>query len=133
MNLKEWMTAYLKSRDAIKQEILGLEEQNDTLIVLKQTGELKIIIKPELAIFDELKTANGPLSIAVHNTKKNVDFLITNWDTFSKAEKLCIYFVNPSTNEKWMLYPHTHNQITEKAALRKGLETMYSEVSPYAA
>lgn len=133
MNLKEWMIAYLKSRDAIKQEILEIEEKNDSLIVRKQTGETRIVVRPELAIFDELKTANGQLSIAVHNTKKNVEFLISNWDTFSRAEKLCIYFVNPSTNEKWMLYPHTHNQITEKAALRKGLEAMHSEVTPYAA
>ena len=133
MNLKEWMLTYLKSRDAIKQEITGIEDNGDSFIVRKQNTDTLFLVRPELNSIDEIKQkANGSISLAVHNTKRNVDFVITNWDTLSKFEKLCIYFVNPVSNEKWMLYPHTHNQITEKIALRKGLEAMYSEATPVA-
>ena len=131
MNLKEWMLTYLKSRDAIKQEITGIEDNGDSFIVRKQNTDTLFLIRPELNSMDEIKQkANEQTSLAVHNTKRNVDFVITNWDALSKFEKLCIYFVNSVSNEKWMLYPHTHNQITEKTALRKGLEAMYSEVTP---
>ena len=86
---------------------------------------------PEIKNADEIKDNKEQIGLVVLNTKKNVESMIANWVELSKNQKLCIYFVNPKTNEKWLIYPHTHNQITEKAALRRGIETMFSEITPY--
>ncbi len=58
----------------------------------------------------------------------NTTFVVANWDKLSNLKGLCIYFVNPKLNEKWLLYPFTHNQITERSALKRGLESLFSMV-----
>ncbi|MBI4145739.1 hypothetical protein HY489_00185 [Candidatus Woesearchaeota archaeon] len=126
MDLKEWTKTLLKSRDSIKQEIIKIEDQNGELTVHKKTGQSKFIIKPELKDLNSIPTSQ--VNLVILNTKKNLEFVITNWQTLAQHKNLCIYFVNPTTNDKWLLYPYTHNQITEKIALRKGLETMFAEV-----
>lgn len=131
MDLKEWTKTLLRARDAMKQEIQSIEDAGPDFIVHKSTGDHTFLIRPQLTAVDDIsKRANGPLGLVLLNTKKNLNFVIEHWQTLAAHKQLCIYFVNPSTNDKWLLYPYTHNQITEKTALRRGLETMFSEVPP---
>ena len=130
--LKEWAQIFLKSRDAIQKSITGIENLNGDFIVHKVSGDVLFLVRPELADVDEVvQKAAGNAGLIVLNTKKNVDAVIANWDKLSKLNGLCIYFVNPAANEKWLIYPFTHNQITEKPALRRGLESLFSMVPPY--
>ena len=132
MDLKEWTQTLLKSRDAIKGDIISFEDKGGDFVVHKKTGDQLFLIRPELKVVTDVTAAgNGPLGLVVLNSKKNLNAVIENWTALSALKFLCIYFVNPATHDKWLLYPYTHNQITEKAALRKGLETMFAEVPPY--
>ncbi len=127
--LKEWTQIYLKSRDVIQKAIVGFEDLNSDFVVHKTAGDVLFLIRPELADAGEVvEKATANAGLVVFNTKKNVDFVIANWDKLAKLKGLCIYFVNPKLNEKWLLYPYTHDQITEKAALRRGLESLFSMV-----
>ncbi len=130
--LKEWAQIYLKSRDVLQKSITGFESLNGDFVVHKTTGDVLVLVRPELSDAGEIveKSAGGA-GLVVLNTKKNVNFVVSNWDKFSKLRGLCIYFVNPEANEKWMLFPFTHDQITEKPALRRGLESLFSMVPPY--
>ena len=127
--LKEWMQIYLKSRDAIQKVITGFENLNGDFVVHKNSTDILFLIRPEFTNTDEI--ADKAVGLVVLNTKKNLNFVISNWDTLSKLKGLCIYFVNPKSNDKWMLFPYTHDRITEKSALKRGLESLFSMVPPY--
>ena len=130
--LKEWVQIYLKSRDILQKAITGFESLNGDFIVHKTTGDVVFLIRPECVNADEVvEKAAGSAGLVVLNTKKNVDFVISNWSKLAKLKGLCVYFVNPNLNEKWLLYPYTHDQITEKPALRRGLESLFSMVPAY--
>ncbi len=134
--LKEWIVNYLKSRDAMTKQITSIRNDSENVDVFVE-GSLKnqyVIIQPELndiSKLDSLKDKHVVLVTA--NTKQNVEFLITNWDVIAKYQHLCLYFVNPdsSLDKRWIIYPATHNRITERKALRKGLESMFSTVEPW--
>lgn len=127
--LKEWTQIFLKSRDVLQKSITGFENLNGDFIVHKTSGDILILIRPVLQNVDEVVVkSQGSSGLVVLNTKKNVDAVISNWDKLAKLKGLCIYFVNPKTNDKWLLYPFTHNQITERSALRRGLESLFAVV-----
>lgn len=126
--LSEWVEVFLKNRDVFNRVITGFENVNGDILVKRTTGDLFVFVRPELDSVDDVSSRDGPSVLALLNTKGNLDFVIKNWDVLSKKKELCIYFVNPMANDKWLLFPHTHNQITEKSALRKGLESMFSMV-----
>ena len=130
--LKEWAQMYLKSRDVMERRITKLEDLNGDFIVHQTSGDVLFLIRPELTDVDEVcEKANGRVCVVVLNIKKNVDKVIKHWENLAPLKGLCIYFVNPALNEKWLLYPYTHNQITEKASLRRGLESLFSMVPIY--
>ncbi|MCI0616224.1 hypothetical protein L0244_24850 [bacterium] len=130
--LKEWAQIFLKSRDVLQRSITGIENLNGDFVVHKTAGDVLFLVRPELSNVDEVvEKSSGSAGLVVLNTKKNVDAVLASWEKLSKLKGLCIYFVNPKTNDKWLLYPFTHNQITEKPALRRGLESLFSMVPPY--
>lgn len=131
VQLKEWVQIYLKSRDILQKSITGFENLNGDFVVHKASGDVPFFIRPELKDDDFLQKITGSAGLVVLNTRKNVDFVVSNWDKFAKLQGLCIYFVNPKANDKWLLYPFTHNQITEKASLKRGLDSLFSMVPAF--
>ncbi len=130
--LKDWVQIFLKSRDIIQKAITGFESINGDFIVHKTSGDVVFLIRPELKDVDEIvQKSTGNAGLVVLNLKKNVDFVVSNWDELAKLRGLCIFFVNPKANDKWLLYPFTHNQVTEKASLKRGLDSLFSMVVPY--
>src|SRR3989304_8284668 len=130
--LREWAEIYLKSRDVLQKAITGFESLDGDFIVHKATGDVIFLIRPEFVNVEEVvEKVTSNAGLVILNTKKNVDFVISNWDKLAKLNGLCIYFVNPKLNDKWLLYPYTHAQITEKSALRRGLESLFSMVPSY--
>lgn len=127
--LKEWAQIYLKSRDVLQKSILGFESLDGDFIVRKSSGDVLFLVRPELSDSAEIvEKCSGSCGLIVLNSKKNVDFVVSNWDKFAKLRGLCIFFVNHKLNDKWLLYPYTHDQITERSALRRGLESLFSMV-----
>lgn len=127
MNLSEWVKNYLKNRDVFKNEILCFEKGEWSDIVVKKISQdLFVIVSEDLneALKNKIKDEN--LIVACLNTKKNVDFLINNWNFFSKFKRLSMFFVNPNskTETKWILYPYTHNFIADEKTLSTGLKSM---------
>lgn len=126
--LSEWVKVFLQNRDVFNKVITGFEKVNGDLLVKRSNGDLLVFVRPELDDISDVSVRDGPSVLAVLNSKRNLDAVIKNWDVLSKKKDLCVYFINPNSNDKWLLYPYTHNQITEKSALRRGLESLFSMV-----
>lgn len=134
MDLKEWISVHVKNRDLLHNLIISLEEEEGyDLVARRSDGDRFYLVCPELSDADSIlhKGADRWLGVVTLNTQKNVDFLVKNWDSFKGMERLCFYFVNPDAGEKWMLFPKTHDLITEKPALKPGLLSLYSSIAPY--
>lgn len=127
MDLNEWIKNYLISRDTMEQMIVSIEDKGKDLVVHRKNGDVVFLIRPDFSNVEELKIP-GKISLVILNSRKNLDFVISNWQMLSAIKELCIYFVNPTVSEKWLLYPYTHNQITEKTALKRGLLSLFSTV-----
>lgn len=112
----------------MEQLINSFEDKGNDFVVHKKTGDVLFLVRPELVDVSELRSLVGKAGLVVLNSRANLDFVISNWQTFAALKELCVYFINPMVNEKWLLYPYTHNQITEKNALKRGLFSLFGIV-----
>lgn len=126
-DLKEWMVNYLKSRDVFDQMIKSFDSAPGfDLLVRRKDADFYVIIMPELSDAERIakNCADKKCGVVCLNSKDNVHFLVKNWDFLKAVQGLCFYFVNPKNNTKWVLYPKTHDLVTEKSSLKKGLEAL---------
>jgi ABC-type sulfate transport system substrate-binding protein len=71
-------------------------------------------------------------TVVTFNTRHNLSTLISFWDDAAKDRDLCIIFVNPesSADRKWIIYPYTHNKISDESSLEEGLKSIFETVEP---
>src|SRR3989344_8168072 len=130
-DLRSWILNYLKNKDIVSKEIQSVKENIDGFDFVFETskGTKFVLVCPILSSDESFfnKISLSTVILVVYNTKKNLDFLIDNWQKFIVNPKLCIFFVNPklTANSKWILYPHTHNSLIDKGSLRAGLESLF--------
>lgn len=126
--LKEWALAYVKSRDAFDKAIIKLESLDGDFVAHKHSGEVvRFLVRPEVDV-GELAAAEGRVSAVVLNTRGNVDRVVGAWERLAKKKGLRLFFVNPVANEKWLLYPSTHDRVIERKALKRGLYGLFAAV-----
>lgn len=128
-DLADWMKTFLKNRDVFDRSITSIEDVAGGFVVHKQSGDVFVLIRPQFDDIDEVVSREGPCALVVLNSKKNFAALLKAWGVLSAKKNLCVYFVNPKTSEKWLVYPYTHSQITEKSALEKGLQSLFDTVA----
>jgi len=135
--LKEWLVNYIKNRDILLKQIESITEKSkewDVVVKTKTGGEQYYIVKPDIDNFDEIvkKLDDSTITLVVLNKRKNLDVLIENWDKVKHHPKFCIIFVNPNSEleKKWIVFPHTHEKVTEKASLIRGLKALFQTVDP---
>jgi len=136
--LKDWIVEYVKSKDLLTRQITAIrqDEQNCDVVVEGTVKSQYILVNPilgELGNLEALKDKHVVLVTA--NTKENMEALIKNWDKLIQYPHLSVYFVNPnsSLDKRWVIFPATHDRITERRALRKGIESLYATVEPWSA
>ncbi len=135
--LAEWMEHYLRNRDLLLKQITAFEKNKDgwDIVVQKGAAMLYVLVLPELTGDASLleKLRGKTVNLVVPNTLANVQSLITNWNAIAAVPGLTLLFVNPrSRNDmRWMIMPHVHDKITEKAALKTGLMSLFETVEPY--
>jgi hypothetical protein len=125
----------MKHKDIYQKKIVNIREEGSSVIVEYKDHIHYFIILPLIsdiasAILD-YKDKN--VSLITYNTRANLDKVIESWTLLSELQMLSIYFVNPNSNtdKKWIIYPFTHSQISEQAALKQGLQTLFESVEPY--
>jgi len=136
-HLTEWIVDFIKNRDLIYRKVESIEIGKDGFdaYVKFKDKEQYILCYPTLDNVAEMLArinSEGHFAIVTLNTEENFNSLVKNWGEFSRYKKLSIYFVNPFSklDKKWIIFPHTHNNICEQEALSKGIRTMFEMVEP---
>ena len=133
-DLKDWILHYLKSNDVFEKKIVEIQEDVNgyDLIVKRKDKDKYFLVIP---LLEDLATLEKKLNdkhiiLVVSNIKDNLNFLLKNWMRLATHKRLCFYFVNPKslTEKRWLIYPHTHNAITDKSAFKKGLQALFDSV-----
>ncbi|MGM5480011.1 MAG: hypothetical protein ACQESC_00960 [Nanobdellota archaeon] len=125
MKLIEWTHNHIKFKDCMKKAIKNIEVKKDHIVVQTKKQTTRYTISTDLEQTTTVRNTDGKETIVTLNTKKNVQTLIDNWDTFSKHPKLTILFVNVKENTYWHVCPKTHNFITDKDSLEEGLWSLH--------
>lgn len=127
--LKNWIITYFKSKDAHTKHITQIKEDAGMADLLVEGQKPKaVFIQPELK---EIPPSLGRHTVLVTlNTRENLQFVLKNWQELCKNQHLSIYFVNPQSKQeqKWVVFPATHDKITERKTLKKGLESLFATV-----
>lgn len=108
-------------------------ESGWTLSVIRKEGTQHLLVIPHLEDIHVLTSKLQPdlqAALVVLNTRKNLDIVIQAWNELIKYPKLSIIFANPdsTTDKRWIIFPHTHEKITERKALKVGLESLFLTV-----
>ena len=128
-----WAKTFIQSRDAYKKEIRLIEEDEEwDLIVHLNNGSRKLYLAQEPFLVETLLPKIGiePVYAIVNNSKQNLTILIDHWQELKTFPKLCIIFINPESDldKQWLIYPYTHDRITETSSLKLGLKTLFETV-----
>ena len=134
--LKEWIIGRIRHQDLFTKKLKDINDSDEERILVDYIDKKSLVlIMPDLDIEKLLKNRKAEkdfsnVELITLNKKKNLSYLIKNWDEFSKISSLKIFFVNPRQDHSnfWIINPAVHNMITEKKALRPGLNSLFSSV-----
>ncbi len=134
--LTDWIVEYVKTKDVMTKHITSIKPNApEADVVVESTLKNQFIfIQPELNDLSKLAALKDKHVVLVTaNTRDNVEYLIEHWADLVQYPHLCVYFVNPnsSTDRRWVIFPATHDKITERKALRKGIESLFSTVDAW--
>lgn len=124
INLAEWTTLYIKHKDVIAKKIVDIKPQKDYTLFTYKDGPVKVYALEKL----EVPKIDSKAVITSLQTKENIDFLIKHWKDFASHQGLTMVFVNLKTQEKWLIHPHTHSQISE-AKFELGVRSLADSVT----
>jgi hypothetical protein len=129
-NLKSWTIEFVKHKDIFTKNLVDYAEKEDSVEFNFKDKKHIYVIKEVLEDSIKNKIKEDYFSIVCLNKKDNVEYLIKNWAYFIKFQKLNILFVNLKTNERWIIYPNTHNSLTEGESIKSGLNTLFQSIAP---
>ncbi len=126
LTIKEWAKTYVKYKDMIPRIVESISETENGIVVSQKTGE-----KITYLCMESIEALNpGSITnerIVCLNTKKNLDWLLKNWDLV-KNKRTVFIFVNLDKAESWAINPLLHSAITEKKSLKQGLIALFESV-----
>lgn len=136
--LTDWTEQYVKNKDLLLKNVVNItrNEGDWTLSVIKKDGVQHFLVIPHLESIETVTSKLQPdtnACLVVLNTRKNLDIVAENWSELAKHPRLCVIFANPdsSTDKRWIIFPHTHDKITERRTLKQGLESLFAMVEPH--
>lgn len=122
--ISEWTVNFLKYKDTITRKIESIDSSGNNLIVkLKSGGTHKYLCVDTL----EGSVLEPELRLSCLNNRKNLDWVLTHWDNLVE-NKCSLLFANPEKSQSWAVHPAMHSSVTEKAALKPGLLSLFESV-----
>ena len=103
--LTEWAESYLRHKDLLAKKINNIKNDNNTLIIKKNTGQELAICTDNL---EDVKINNKAKTyIFATHTKQNFETLCNRWNELNKFPELILVFADTKNNKKWILF-HSH-------------------------
>ena len=132
-HLLAWLERYFENRRLMDKTILSIVKKTDCLVLEKNNGPSKyyFILSSLEDVKVKLKDLIQPHQyIVTLNTKENFDFLVSNWDLFHSVSHFGMMFINPFSklDKKWILFPSTHNLISDGKSIKKSLAVLFANV-----
>jgi hypothetical protein len=141
MTLKEWAVAFIRGKDAIKQQLVSIDERATLLAKYKDNKVQEFFAKEQIDdlhdVFAAAKKSDADALYSVHvvcyNTEHNLKQLIFHWKECAQHQRLFVYFVNPQsqTETKWVVNPWLHSRVSDDKKLETGLKSMFSMVEEW--
>ena len=135
--LVEWTVNFVKHKDMLAKKIEKIEKNKDgfDLYVKYMDREQYFIITADIADIDAIiqKADNDRyFSIVALNSKNNLNIVMKSWHKLVHFKFLNIIFVNPFSeiDKKWIIFPYTHQKISDENSLETGLKSMFQMVEP---
>ena len=136
--LIEWIIKHLEHRDIILKKIETIEKNKSgfDVYVKSKDKEQFIVCVPLIEnikeVLSKFEDKQKNYTIITFNNSKNFKALVENWGKLIEFKFLNIFFINPFSDldKKWIIYPHTHNEICDKDSLQRGLKSMFGMVDP---
>ena len=127
-HILDWFETYLKNRDIMLKKIVKIEKSENRLKVTFRDKVQNFLVFPEISKLPQLPKKNP--SLVLLNSEANLRFLVNNWPKLIDIKQISIYFVNPfsETDKKWVIFPHTHHQVSDSKSLELGLRSMFGQV-----
>lgn len=138
--LKKWCFGYIKNKDIILNKIVSMDMQEDHIDVKYKDKEQTFLIIPEIKNINEdvlrlqeFSKTGVSTTLVILNTKENLDKIINKWDKLIQDPKFSIYFANPLSDldKVWIIFPRTHNIVTERSSLSSGLKALAENVEEF--
>ena len=127
-SLLEWTIFYVKNKDIIRKEIKDYKILKNYIDFDYGNRKHTYYMQPTLDEETIKLSENGITTIVCLNKKENLNFIVSNWDKLTKNKTFSIIFTHPKLNQRWIIYPYTHNSVTEKASLKLGLQTLFEQI-----
>ena len=135
--LLDWTISFVKNKDIMSKKIEKIENEKDgfDLYVKYNDKEQYLIIVPVIKDIDSVMQRlgnNAYFSIVTLNSKENLGIILKSWNKLISFKFLSIIFVNPFSelDKKWIVFPYTHNKISDESSLESGLKSMFEMVEP---
>jgi hypothetical protein len=126
MDLTDWCSSYVKSRDAMERTLKSIDKQGNHLVA---THKNKVVTwVPQETLDTKGVAVDGMVTIVCLQNQHNFSTLLQHFGDFAKNANLTIMFVNPKINEKWSIKPAVHAAVADKQSLKLGLQSMYDTV-----
>lgn len=133
-SLKEWYMRYRKNRDIILRKIDSISDNGTHILIKNKNGTEEIgIVHEEVSSIAKLLEPfdkKSHIITVVLNKKEHIDILVNEWDKLIEYAQLTVMFVNPNSPEdkKWQIKPAVHDRVTERPALKKGIQSIAEAV-----
>ncbi|NOZ80879.1 MAG: hypothetical protein GXP63_04355 [DPANN group archaeon] len=133
-HLASWTRKYFENRNLYLHNIRDIKDTEQGLDIIYKDKTVSFFIMPSLepeTFLSKAQDKKGNYGIACYNTKENLQQLIGSWSVLTAYPSLSVYFVNPFADgdTRWIIRPKVHDQVTEKASLKLGLQTLFEGVA----
>ncbi len=125
-DLKQWTIFFVRNKDIFEKKLERFEDE-DTFITFYFKDRIVTYLVLEYLDDSSLKFCHkdGYKSIVCQASKKNLKFIVDNWNDFKKVKDLIIILADVEGNRRMMLKPHIHDLISDSSNLKAGLESVY--------
>lgn len=120
--IMEFIDRFVKHRDIYIKKIKEIKKEDDKVKVIYNNKEENYYVLPKLKKI-ELEDKNNKFFVCLNN-EENLKELIKNWEWYLKNE-VTIIFLDPNTDKRWFVNVKSHESITERKNLEKGLKSLY--------
>ncbi len=125
MDLREWMTLHVRHKDAYAKALKSVAQEGERTVFTFKDHVLTGYALDELRI--PAGIGGKTLIVTLHN-EANVKRLLSDWGAFCAHKDLTVIFANPARNEKWVVKPRLHEDISE-GNIEPGIRAMAEGVT----